>query len=168
MLGNHTNDILIQRQWLSGRRSYSSKWSEDDEAELLQMADKYRVNGKPDFETIGKQMRRTKRSVTTKYNLLSKELSMDTNVNTLNLDPMQEKTVEQMNQYKMDGKTYWDNLEPFWNVIVSMAKDGEREDIKTTLTKKCKFIEDDSIVMAQWFIDNFKQKETIQEAPKGM
>lgn len=159
---------------MSGCSSYSSSWNEDDEAQLLQMADQYRVNGKPDFKTISEQMKRRKGSVTRKYNKLMKELPMDqiethTNGNKVSLDPMQKKAVGQMNQYKMDSKTYWNNLKPFWNGVLSMAKSGEREDIKATLKDDCGFSESKSGLMAQWFIDNFKQTETtIHEAPKGM
>ena len=43
------------------------------------------------------------------------------------VDPLKTAAKDQMDAYKMDGKTYLDNLDPFWNGIVSLAKSGQRE-----------------------------------------
>ena len=51
--------------------------------------------------------------------------------------------------------------------ILSLAKGGESkyDDIKTTLKDKCGFMQADAGLMAQWFVDNFK--ETTETIPKG-
>ena len=76
---------------------------------------------------------------------------------------LQSAAKSQMKQYKMDEEKYWDNVKPFWNGLVSLAKDGEKADIKATLKDDCGFSVSKAGLMAQWFVDNVKEAQATQQ-----
>ena len=69
---------------------------------------------------------------------------------------------KQMQMYNMDDNKYLDAVKPFWNVITSMAKSVESKfrRIEAILIDNCEFNATDAFVMAQWFVDNFKETQT--------
>ena len=71
-------------------------------------------------------------------------------------DPLKLAAREQMDKYKMDGKKCLKIMEPLWDNIVSMAKNGAKQEIKATLRTDCDFRATRAGLMAQWFINNCK------------
>ena len=87
--------------------------------------------------------------------------SFGTMVDNSDADSFVLEVKKQMKIHEMKEEESWENMKPYWNGLVLLAKDNDRQMIERMLYSICNFTPREAQLLSEWFLLNFK-KEAIQ------
>ena len=65
-----------------------------------------------------------------------------------------------MKIYNMEEEESWENMKPYWDNLVLLAKVREKRNIQNLLHLACKFTLREAELLSEWFLSNFEAEIT--------